>query len=156
MDNVASEYYQRPSKNEVIQDQEPTEPTINLPTAFPSRCLGTIADLELFEELCLADDKITVVASYTKVKPVDTIYDYYLYPNDNKNSLIVYSGHGKVCEFYVSDWEHPNREIYVCMQGMAGESGVEESASRKSGEFKKREKVGEGEMISRERSQHQN
>jgi hypothetical protein len=64
-------------------------------------------------------------------------YDYYLYSNDKKNSLIVYSGHGKVCEFYVSNWERPNPEISVFIQGITGEN-AEESASRRSGEFKKR------------------
>jgi hypothetical protein len=53
-----------------------------------------------------------------------------------------------VCEFYVSDWRHPNPEINVFIQGMAGEQPLDDS--RRSGEFKKREKVGEGELVQQE------
>lgn len=85
---------------------------------------------------------MTVVACCTKDRPSETSYDYYLFPNDSKNSLIVYSGAGRVCEFYVADWRNPNPEVSIFIQGIAGEPQADDS--RRSGEFKKREKIGEG------------
>jgi hypothetical protein len=90
---------------------------------------------------------VTVVACCTKDRPEETLYTYYVFPNESKNSLIVYSGTGKVCEFYVSDWRHPNPEINVFIQGMGSSP---EDESRRSGEFKKRERVGEGELVQQE------
>jgi hypothetical protein len=70
----------------------------------------------------LPEDKITVVACYTKVKPASELaFEYYLYQNDTKNSVVVYSGPAKVCEFYISDWVDPNPEVGNFIQGLTGE-----------------------------------
>jgi hypothetical protein len=69
----------------------------------------------------LVEGKVTVVASFTKIKPSNEIsFDYYLYQNELKNSVTVFSGKGKVCEFYVNDWNEPNPEIGVFIQGLLG------------------------------------
>lgn len=110
-----------------------------------------MGDLELFEEMLLADGKVTAVACFTKVKPpLDTPYDYYLFQHDSKNSLLVYSGTTKVCEFYVTDWNDPNPEIAVFIQALTGDQPPHEESSRRSGEFKKRSKIGEGEILARD------
>jgi hypothetical protein len=52
----------------------------------------------LFEELFLVEDRITVVASFIKTKPSPDIpYEYYLFQNDLKNSVLVYTGTAKAC-----------------------------------------------------------
>jgi hypothetical protein len=42
---------------------------MDLPQYHSTNCLGIINDFELFEELILPEDKVTVVACFTKVKP---------------------------------------------------------------------------------------
>lgn len=44
------------------------------------------------------------------------------------------------------DWNNPNQEIAVFVQGLGGENFNAEE-SRRSGEFKRRSKIGEGEIV---------
>lgn len=88
-----------------------------------ARCLGVVHDLELFEELVLPEDKISVVACWTKVKPPGEMpFEYYVYQNELKNSVMVYSGLAKVCEFYIKDWTDLNPEVSHFIEGLMGES----------------------------------
>ena len=65
---------------------------------------------------------MTVVTCFTKVKPpAELAFEYYLFQNESKNSVIVYSGLAKVCEFYVNDWMDPNPEVGNFIQGLTGE-----------------------------------
>lgn len=63
----------------------------------------------MFEGLVLAEGKITVVVCFIAEKPQNLPYQHFLYQNESKNSVMVYSGTAKVCEFYVNDWSEPNR-----------------------------------------------
>lgn len=93
------------------------------------------------------EDRITVVASFVKTKPPpDTPYEYYLFQNDLKNSVLVYTGTAKACEFYVSDWSRPNPEAALFISTLIKDSLILEE-SRRSGEFKKRSKIEEGEIL---------
>ena len=57
----------------------------------------------------LAEGVISVVACYTRTRPsAETPYPHYLHQNDSRDSVIVYSGLNKVCEFYVPSWSQPN------------------------------------------------
>ena len=66
---LASEYYHRKSKEDFAEDQDATEPTLDIPERYSTKCVGIISDLEMFEELMLGESGITVVACFTKVKP---------------------------------------------------------------------------------------
>jgi len=46
----------------------------------------------------------------------------------------------------VVDWNNPNPEVAVFVQGLFGDNFNAEE-SRRSGEFKKRSKIGEGEIV---------
>lgn len=70
--------------------------------------------------------------------PSDTPYQYYLYNNEQKESVIVYLGVKKVCEFFLADWNEPNPEIGVFIEGLIRESGVNDyNPALRSGSFKK-------------------
>ena len=59
---------------------------------------------------------------FTKVKPpTELAFEYYLFQNESKNSVIVYSRLAKVCEFYVNDWMDPNPEVGNFIQGLTEE-----------------------------------
>lgn len=45
-----------------------------------------------------------------------------MYHNESKNSVTVYSGASKVCEFFVNDWTDPNPEVGTFVQGLTGET----------------------------------
>ena len=113
-----------------------------------------VKDLELFEELMLAEGAVSVVTCYTRSKPPsETPYPHYLHQHESKDSVIVYSGLSKVCEFYVPHWHQPNPEIAVFIQGMLGMStpSAYHSTSHHretppSGSFHKQERVSEVEV----------
>jgi len=48
-------------------------------------------------------------------------FEYYLYQNELKNSVIIYSGLAKVCEFYIKDWTDLNPEVGHFIEGLMGD-----------------------------------
>ena len=52
-----------------------------MPEYSSTNCLGIINDIEIFEELVLPEDKVTVVTCFTKAKPAELAFEYYLYQN---------------------------------------------------------------------------
>ena len=103
-----------------------------MPDYNSTNCLGIINDLELFEELVLPEDKVTVVTCFTKVKPAELAFEYYLYQNEQKNSVMVYSGMAKVCEFYINDWVDPSPEVGNFIEGLTGESSTHNMKKKRS------------------------
>jgi hypothetical protein len=95
---------------------------LDLPAVPVTRCLGIISDIEMFEGLILTEGKITIVVCFASQKPQDLSYEHFLFQNESKNSVMIYSGISKVCEFYVNDWTEPNQEIGIFIEGLLGES----------------------------------
>lgn len=115
--NVASEYFNRQSNKGMEEEQG--ELTLDIPVYPLTQCMGIISDLEMFEELVLPENKTVVVACFTKVKPlIELEFEYYLYQNESKNSVLVYSGTTRVCEFYIGDWTELNPEVTHFIEGL--------------------------------------
>ena len=102
-----------------------------MPEYNSTNCMGIINDFELFEQLVLPDDKVTVVACFTKNKPAELAFEYYLYQNEQKNSVMVFSGLSKVCEFYINDWVDPSPEVGNFIEGLTGENSNAHNMKKK-------------------------
>ena len=101
--NSASSNAYDPSKEEEHFFPNETEDT-ELPPKIEQGFMGTIGDLDIFEELFLSEEEITIVACYEKEEPtLRILHPYYLYKT-NRNSVIVYQGLSRTCDLYMKDW----------------------------------------------------